>query len=81
VKTKKGTAIHAHFSELGCTIIKQEMNVEESCSLDLKRWALAKGKSVVIPYNFKICLEFLYNKTIDYALNYAKIKTISSPFI
>ena len=54
--------------------------------MDLKQWALAAGKSVVIFYNYNLLnksyLESLYSKTIDYALiNYAKIIIISSPFI
>ena len=73
-ETEEGAIIRVYSSGHGCTILKQEMKGEESFSLDLKRWALAEGKLVVILYNLlnKSCLKFLYNKTIGYALNYAK---------
>jgi hypothetical protein len=48
VEAKEGAALRIHFSRIGCSINKQEMNGEGSYSLDLKRWVLAKGKLVVI---------------------------------
>jgi hypothetical protein len=36
-ETKESTVIHVHFSGHECTFIKQEINGEESYSLDFKR--------------------------------------------
>ena len=36
VETKEGAIIRAYSSRPECTILKQEMKGEESCSLDLK---------------------------------------------
>ena len=49
VEAEKRAALHIYLSEIGRSI-KQEMNGEEFYSLDFKRWVLAEGKSVVIPY-------------------------------
>ena len=50
VEAEERAALRIHFSEIGHFISKQEINGEQSYSLDFKGWALAKGKSVVIPY-------------------------------
>jgi hypothetical protein len=50
VETKESTGVHVYFSWTWCLIIEQEVNGEKSCSLDLKRWAIAEDKLVVIKF-------------------------------